>query len=71
MRYLYPSVHNPRRIKTSGKLFRDELDFEDIKFPVKTEDIHKIQKETNSIGIFFFWLQKQSKISNQCVKTML
>ena len=32
------------------KLFGDELDFEYINFPVKTKDIHKIEKK-NSIVI--------------------
>ena len=35
------------------KLFGDELDFEDIKFPVRIKDIHKIEKNYY-IGISVF-----------------
>ena len=35
-------VINPARIRKIYKLFGNELDFEDIKFPVKTKDIQKI-----------------------------
>ena len=50
VRYLHPANHNPRRIKKADKLFGDELDLEDIKFPVKIKAIHKFEKK-NSIGI--------------------
>ena len=43
------------------KLFGDELDLEDIKFPVnKIRDIHKIQKK-NYIGISAFGYEKEEK----------
>ena len=50
---LHPAYHNPRRIARADRLSRDELDFEDIKFPVKIKDTHKIEKK-NSIGISVF-----------------
>ena len=41
--------HNPARATKSDKGFAKELDFKDIKFPVKTRDIHKIEKKE------FYW----------------
>ena len=43
-----------------NKLFEDELDFEDIKFPVKTRYIHKIGKR-KCIGISVFGCEIQQK----------
>ena len=47
---LYPADYCPARNRKNDKLFGDDLDFEDIKFPVKIKDIHKMEKK-NSIGI--------------------
>ena len=44
-RYLDPADHHPARIRIVGRLFRGELDFEDIQFPVKTIDINKIENQ--------------------------
>ena len=44
VRYLNPADHNPRRITKSVKDFAKRLDFKDMKFLVKTRDIHKIEK---------------------------
>ena len=52
-RYLNPANLNPRGITKDDKYFAKRLDFKDIKFPVKTRDIHKIEKK-NSIGISVF-----------------
>ena len=52
-RYLYPTDHNPRRIRKVDKLYEDKLDFKDIKLTVKVRDIHKIERK-NSIGISVF-----------------
>ena len=49
VRYLYHADQNPKRWKS----LVDELDFEDIKFRVKIEYIHKILKNV-SIGISVF-----------------
>ena len=40
VKYLHPADHNPRRITKADKDFAKRLDFKDIKFPVKTRDIH-------------------------------
>ena len=45
VRYLNPAEHNPRRITKADKDFAKTLDFNDIKSPVKTRDIHKIEKK--------------------------
>ena len=42
------------------KDFARELDFKDIKFPVKIRDIHKIEKK-NSITISSFGYEKKEK----------
>ena len=42
VRSLYPTNHNPARTTKVDKDFTKELDFNDIKFPVKTRDLHKI-----------------------------
>ena len=44
IRYLNPVNHHPAKIRKVDKLFADELDLEDIKFPVKVKDVHKIEK---------------------------
>ena len=41
---------NPARITKFDKDFSNRLDFENTKVPVKTRDIHKIEKE-NSISV--------------------
>ena len=42
VRSLYPTNHNPARTTKVDKDFTKELDFNDIEFPVKTRDLHKI-----------------------------
>ena len=45
--------YNPRRIKKADKDFSKRLYFKDIKFRVKTRDIHAIEKK-KKIGISVF-----------------
>ena len=45
VRYLHPAEHHPTRIRKIDEILADELDFENIKFPVKIKDIHKIKKK--------------------------
>ena len=40
--YLNLANHHPARMAKADKDFAKKLDFEDIKFPVKIRDIHKI-----------------------------
>ena len=37
--------HNPRGIAKTDKDFAKRIDFKDIKFPLKTTDIPKIEKK--------------------------
>ena len=60
--YLNPTDHNPRRIRKADKDFAKELDFKEIKCPVKITDIHKIEKN-NSIGISVFGYESMEKYS--------
>ena len=39
VRYLYPTYHNPRKIKKVEKLHWEKIDFKDVKFPVIFTDI--------------------------------
>ena len=54
VKYLNPANHHPTRSTKADKGFAKKLDFKDIKFLVKIRDIHKIEKEKNSIGISVF-----------------
>ena len=54
-RYLNPADHNPRRITKADNNFAKRLDFKNIKFPVKTRDIHKIKKRSLLALAFFFF----------------
>ena len=67
VRYLDPADHHLARIRKTDKLFRDELDIEDIRFPVKIRDIHEIE-QNNSISISVFGYENKKKISNLCDK---
>ena len=59
-RYLNPADHNPRIITKADKDFAKRLDFKGMKFPVKTKDIHKIEKK-NSIGVSVFGYENEEK----------
>ena len=50
-RYSHPADHHhPARITKADEDFSKRLDFKDIKFPIKTRGIHKIE-ESNYISI--------------------
>ena len=66
-RYLNPADINPAKIKKADKDFTKNLDFKNIKFPVKIRDIRKIEKK-NSIGIIVFGYENQKNTSNLCIK---
>ena len=59
-RYLHPADHHPARIRKTGKLYEDELDFKDVKFPVKVRNIRKIEKK-NFIDISVFGSRNKKK----------
>ena len=66
---LNPAEHHPARITKIDEILGDELDFEEVKFPVKIKDIHKIKK-TNSIAISVFGYENKRKhpiyITKEC-----
>ena len=43
---------NYKRIIKAAKYFAKRVDFKDIKFPVKTRDIHKIENKNPSASAF-------------------
>ena len=44
------------------EILADELDFEDIKFPVKIKDIHKIEKKYISNSVFGYESKKNIQL---------
>ena len=44
--------HNPTRIVKADKEFAKKLDFKNMKFPVKSQDIYKIEKKIPSTLVF-------------------
>ena len=70
VRYLQPADYHLVRIRKIGKLFKDKLDFEDIKFSVKIKDIHKIEKN-NYIDISVFGYDNKIKYLIYVSKKML
>ena len=61
VRYLNPADHHPAKITKADKYFAKRLDFKDKKFPIKTRDIHKIEKKKDSIGISVFCYENKVK----------
>ena len=61
MRYSHPADHHSTRIRKSDEKLAVKLHFEDIKFPVKIEDIHKVKKR-NSHWISVFGYKNKKKI---------
>ena len=59
-RHLNPADHHPARIRKVDKDFAKELDFKDIKFPIKIKYIHKIEKK-ELYQPYGFWLWNKEK----------
>ena len=60
VRYLHLADHDLTRLTEADKDFATELDFKDIKLPVKICDIHKIEKK-NSIANSVFGYKNKEK----------
>ena len=60
VRYLHSAGHNLKRITKSDNDFTKNLDFNDIKFPVKVRDILTMKKK-NSIWISAFGYENKEK----------
>ena len=52
VRYLNLEDLHPSRILSVGKYFAKELDFKNVKVPVKIRYIHKSEKKNLGIGVF-------------------
>ena len=67
--YLNHAGFNPAKITKTDKDFVEKIDFKDIKFPVKTRDVHKFEKK-NSVGICVFGYGNKVKytiyVSKKC-----
>ena len=74
VRYLNHADCNPARITKANKDFAKRFHFKDIRFSVKTRDIHKIEKN-NSTGISVFGCENKVKYpiyeNNVVKKSML
>ena len=74
VRYLHLGDHNPRRITKRGTLSGEELDFQNLQFPVKIKEFQKFEKK-NSIGISVFGYENKVKypfyVSKSILKNML
>ena len=66
---MHPADHNPTRIRKVDKDFARELDFKDIKFPVKIGNIHKIGKN-NCIGFSVFGYENKENMQSVCQKIL-
>ena len=68
-RHLHSADHYIARITKDDRYFAKKLDFEDIKFPAKVRDTHKIEKK-NSICISVFGYEDKEKrpiyVSKKC-----
>ena len=60
VRYLHSVGHNLKRITKSDNDFTKNLDYNDIKFPVKVRDILTMKKK-NSIWISAFGYENKEK----------
>ena len=69
-RCLNPADHHPARIKKANKDFTKRLDFKDIRFTIKTRDIHKIQKRIPS-GLVFLVVKIRKKIQSIYQKNVM
>ena len=69
VRYLNPADRSPARITKADKDFIRNLDFKDIKFPVKIRYIYKIEKK-NSVDVIVFGYENKEKhpiyVSKKC-----
>ena len=70
VRYLNPAEHNPGRIAKADEDFAKRLGFKDIKVPVKTRGIDKIEKKI-SISIIAFGYENKVKYPIYVIKKML
>ena len=61
VRYLNPVDHHSARVTKADTDFAKEIDFKDIKFPVKVGELRKIETK-NSIGISVLVIKMRKNI---------
>ena len=61
VRYLHPADHHPAIIRKVDISFRDELDFADIKFPVKKNKLRVFTKLKKIILLALVFLVMKTK----------
>ena len=70
VRYLHPADHHPAKNRLIDKIVADALYFEDIKFLVKIEDTHKIEKRI-LLALLFLVMKIRKKTSNLYIEKVL
>ena len=66
VRHLHPTNHHPARIRKTDKDIAKERNFKDMKFLVKTRDIHKIERKRNLWLLAFLVTKKKKYPSYVC-----
>ena len=64
VKYLNPAGLNPERIKKADKEFPKHLGFQDMKFPVRARDIHKIKKKRIPSALVFLVMKIKKNIQS-------
>ena len=59
VKYSNPVDNHPARIRKIDKLFRDDMDFKDITFPIKVKDIHKVEEKKRILLELGFLVMKK------------
>ena len=68
--YLHHADYNPARIAKADEDFSKTVDFKDTKFPVKTRDIHKIEKERILSALVFLFIKIRKNIQSMFQKML-
>ena len=51
VRHINPSKDHPERIKKTDKTIAEELDYDEIEFPVQEKDFNKIEVKNKCINV--------------------
>ena len=71
VRYSKHADHNFKRITESHNNFVKRLCFKDVKFPVKTRGIHKIEKKRIPLVLVFLTMRKKKNIQSMYQKNVV
>lgn len=64
---IYPAVKNPQRV-SKYEQYKDELNFDDINFPVTVKDISKFEKQNSEISINVYLWQSDKVVPVRLTK---